>query len=297
MTHILVVDDSEIDRRLAGKLLERNGRFHVEFASNGVEALEHLEERTPLAVVTDLLMPEMDGLELVEEMYRRFANIPVLLITGHGSEEVALKALVAGAADFVPKTKLASDLQRAVEGVLSVSGGRGKDRIAPFLREYEVKYELENDVALIPPLVAELQEAAADLGVIDKPDRVRLAKAIGAAVENAMLHGNLELTTAEVTAAWSGRGEQGDVIGQRRASEPYRQRHAYVNAQVTRDQARITIRDEGPGFDVNQVSGPESSPEQLISGEGRGLVLIRTFMDEVQFNHAGNEITLVKRRK
>jgi len=78
MTHVLVVDDSEVDRQLAGKLLERNGRFHVEFASNGLEAIEHLDERIPLAIVTDLLMPEMDGLDLVAQVYRRFPNIPVV---------------------------------------------------------------------------------------------------------------------------------------------------------------------------------------------------------------------------
>lgn len=294
MTHILIVDDSEIDRRLAGKLLERGGRFHVEFASNGLEALEHLEERTPLAVVTDLLMPEMDGLELVEEMRRRYASIPVILITAHGSEEIALKALMAGAADFVPKTRLATDLSSAVEGVLAVNGGRCHERIASCLKEYEVRYELENDPALIPPLLAELQEAASDLGIVTKADRVRLGKAIGAALENAIVHGNLELSTAELASA-SG-SPAGMLLAQRRQAAPYAQRHVFVSARLTPAEARITIRDEGPGFNVTEISGPQSTPEQLISGEGRGLVLIRTFLDEMQFNHAGNEITLVKRR-
>ncbi len=293
MTHILVVDDSEMDRRLAGKLLARDGRFHVEFASNGLEALEHLEERTPLAIVTDLLMPEMDGLALVEQVHQRFANIPVVLITAHGSEEIALKALMAGAADFVPKTRLASDLQRAVEGVLAVSGGRSHERIAPCLKHYEVRYELASDPALIPPLAAELQEAACDMGIVAKADRVRLAKAIGAALENAILHGNLELTTAELAAASGGPAA---AINQRRSAAPYSQRQVYVNALLTPAEARITIRDEGPGFNVTEISGPESTPEQLISGEGRGLVLIRTFLDQMQFNHAGNEVTLVKRK-
>jgi CheY-like chemotaxis protein/anti-sigma regulatory factor (Ser/Thr protein kinase) len=295
MTHVLVVDDSELDRRLAGKLLEREGRFHVEFASNGVEALEHLEERTPLAVVTDLLMPEMDGLALVEQMHRRFASIPVILMTAHGSEEVALKALLAGAADYVPKLRMATDLQQAVEGVLSFSGGRSHERIACCLKHYEVRYELENDPALIPPLVAELQEAASDMNIVAKPDQVRLAKAIGAALENAMLHGNLELTTAELAASASSRNKA-DLVSQRRGAAPYSQRHVFVSALVSPAEARITIRDEGPGYNVTEISGPQSTPEQLISGEGRGLVLIRTFLDEVQFNHAGNEITLVKRK-
>ena len=295
MTHVLVVDDSEMDRQLAGKLLERNGRFHVEFASNGLEALEHLDERIPLAIVTDLLMPEMDGLDLVAQVYRRFPNIPVVLMTGHGSEEVALKALLAGAADYVPKTRLATDLERAVEAVISFSGGRSHERIAPYLRRYEVRYELASDTALIPPLLAELQDAAVDLGIVDKADRVRLAKAIGAALENAIVHGNLELTTAELTAASRG-GSWTDLVAKRRSMSPYDRRQVHVRAVLTPEEARITIRDEGPGFNVTEISGAPSTPEQLISGEGRGLVLIRTFLDEMQFNHAGNEITLVKRR-
>jgi CheY-like chemotaxis protein len=293
MTHVLVVDDSETDRRLAGKLLERNGRFHVQFASNGAEALEHLEERTPLAVVTDLLMPEMDGLELVEQVRRRYASIPVILITGHGSEEIALKALMAGAADFVPKTRLASELSAAVEGVLAVSGSRCHDRIASCLKEYEVRYELENDPSLIAPLLAELQEAACDLGIVSKADRVRLGKAIGEALENAIVHGNLELTTAELSAANA--TDPGVKLSERRQAEPYCQRRVFVTARLTPQEARITIRDEGPGFDVAQVSPTRSNPERLISSEGRGLVLIRAFLDDVQFNHAGNEITLIKR--
>lgn len=296
MTHILVVDDSELDRRLAGALLERHGRFHVEFASNGVEALEHLEERTPLAVVTDLLMPEMDGLSLVEQMHRRFVNIPVILITAHGSEEVALKALVAGASDYVSKARMAADLQRTVERVLAVSGGRSHERIAPYLRQYAIEYELDNDPSLIPPLVAELQEAAADMGIVDRAHRVRLAKALSEALENAMLHGNLELTTAELAAvSHSGHG-QADLIAGRRSAAPFRERHVRVSAKLTPREARITIHDDGPGFDVNRAWQSISSPEQLSSGEGRGLVLIRTFMDDVQFSATGNEITLVKRR-
>ena len=295
MTHVLVVDDSEIDRRLAGKLLERGGRFHVEFASNGLEALEHVDERMPLAIVTDLLMPEMDGLALVEHVHRRYASIPVVLITAHGSEETALKALSAGAADFVPKTRLATDLARAVEGVIALGGGRSHERIAPYLKHYEVQYELPSDTALIAPLVAELQDAAMDMGIVDKADRVRLAKAIGAALENAMLHGNLELTTAEMAAAAGSRTGTIDLASQRRQTAPYGERRVLVSAHFTPAEARITIRDEGPGFNVSEIAGPKSTPEQLISGEGRGLVLIRTFLDEVQFNHTGNEITLVKR--
>src|SRR5262245_11702726 len=113
MRHILLVDDSPVDRELACSILKKLPGLTVDFASNGVAEVEHLEARTPLAIVTDLQMPEMDGLELVRCVRQRFPTIPVILMTGYGSEDLALEALVAGAADYVPKHRLAADLVRS----------------------------------------------------------------------------------------------------------------------------------------------------------------------------------------
>ena len=104
MSHLLIVEDSLVDSRLAAELLRP--KYSVEYASNGLEALESMEARIPLAVITDLRMPEMDGMQLVKAVRRRFATVPVVLMTAHGSEEIALRALMAGAADYIPKSKL-----------------------------------------------------------------------------------------------------------------------------------------------------------------------------------------------
>ena len=58
----------------------------------------------------------------------------------------------------------------------------------------------------------------------------------------------------------------------------------------------FVIRDEGPGFDVTTLPDP-TDPENLLKPSGRGLLLIRTFMDEATHNATGNEITLVRRRR
>ncbi len=123
MSYLLVVDDSLVDRQLAGRLLESRTKHHVEYASNGLEALEVLEARLPLAIVTDLLMPEMDGMQLVKAVRQHFATVPIILMTGHGSEEIALQALMHGAADYVPKSQLASQLLESVKGVLEITTG------------------------------------------------------------------------------------------------------------------------------------------------------------------------------
>jgi anti-sigma regulatory factor (Ser/Thr protein kinase) len=83
-------------------------------------------------------------------------------------------------------------------------------------------------------------------------------------------------------------------VNQRRSQQPYCQRRIHVDLRVTDDEARFVVRDEGPGFDV--ASAPNSDdPQTLEQRGGQGLVLMRTFMDEVTFNSTGNEVTLVKR--
>ena len=65
---------------------------------------------------------------------------------------------------------------------------------------------------------------------------------------------------------------------------------------MDRTQATFVIRDDGPGFDLNSLPDP-TDPENLLKPSGRGLLLIRTFMDEVSHNSTGNQITLVRRRR
>ncbi len=297
MNHILVVDDSPVDRMLVGRLLSSHERFHVEFAGNGLEALEQIEARLPLLVVTDLQMPHMDGLHLVETVHQRFANLPVILMTAHGSEGTALEALLAGAADFVPKSQVTSEIRTAVESVLDAAHGpRAQEQLGAFLRSDSLTYELDNDLRLIPPLVTHLQQVAHDMRIVDDCQRVRLAKACEAALKNAMVHGN-GLVAPTPAAGPSGGREPASSERDARRQPDMRGKHVHVQAAFSAGEARVTVQDEGPGFDTSRLPNVAANPEHLTSGQGRGLVLARLFVDEVRFNAKGNEITLVKRSR
>ena len=290
MSHLLVVDDCLVDCRLAGGLLQ--GHYYVEYSSNGAEALESMEARLPLAVITDLRMPEMDGMQLVEAVRRRFPMVPVILMTAQGSEEIALQALMAGAADYIPKSKLSAELLKSVKGILAfASGGFGGKRLARCLRHEELEYELENDPLLIPPLVLQVKQAALEMGVVDDTDAVRLAKALTEALRNAIFHGNLDLSmeqtrvTVEQGSSW---------LSIVREQPPYCDRRVHFRATLSPREVQVVIGDDGPGFDVAHLPDVTADPSYLSSEGGRGLVLIDMFMDEVRFNATGNEITLVK---
>src|SRR6186713_834064 len=106
MTKILVVDDSAVDRRLIGGLLQRNGQHDVEFAEDVEGALKYLCQQIPDLIVTDLHMPDRSGLELVAAVRLDYPGVPVILVTGQGHESLAAEALHHGAAGYVPKTLL-----------------------------------------------------------------------------------------------------------------------------------------------------------------------------------------------
>lgn len=291
MTHVLIVDDASVDRELAGGLIKRSESYHVEYASNGIDALEHLEVSLPFAVVTDLDMPEMDGMELIRIMSRRFPRIPIVVMAGHGNEEVALQALLQGATDYVPKSRLAVDLVEAIRrAVRLASSDRQHARLSQCLRRLETRHELENDVLLIAPLVDQFRQAAVDLGLVQEADMLQFSKAMAEAMWNGIFHGNLELTAA-------GSGVTQQLLDERRQQPPYRERRLHIHGVFTTDEARFTIRDAGPGFDPTKFPDVRSNPRRLADEPGRGLNLIRMFMDEVTFNEIGNEITLVRRAR
>src|SRR4051812_34793189 len=98
MAKVLIVDDSPVDRQLAGRLLEKETDLTPVYATGGKDALAAIDRENPEIVVTDLQMPDMTGLELVMDIQARHPGLPVILMTGQGSEEIAVQALRNGAA-------------------------------------------------------------------------------------------------------------------------------------------------------------------------------------------------------
>jgi len=292
MTKVLIVDDSAVDRRLVSGVLGKDSDIEVELATNGAEALEMIAARPPDLVVTDMLMPGMNGLELVSEIRERHPLVPVILVTSRGNEEIAVQALQRGAASYVPKRTVAQELVDTVHSVLAVSRQRrGLARLLECMTHSHSTFVLENDSTLFSPLVSHLQENAALIGVCDESERVRIGVALGEALANAMYHGNLEVSSElreiDDTAYCN-------LIEQRRRNPPYCQRKIHVDARVSRTEAIWTVRDEGPGFDPASLADP-TDPANFDKASGRGLLLIRTFMDEVFHNDQGNAVTLIKR--
>jgi CheY-like chemotaxis protein/anti-sigma regulatory factor (Ser/Thr protein kinase) len=290
---VLVVDDSPVDRHLAGAIIGKLPGWHATFAAHGKEALEAIAGRPPDVVLTDLLMPEMDGLELVQAVRTRYPLVPVILMTAHGSEDIAIQALQKGAASYVPKKSLARDLEETLDQVLSVSlARRNQQRVIESLVRHQAEFVLDNDTALVAPLVGHIEQDLERLKACEPSGLILVGVALHEALTNAILHGNLELDSAMRETDEKGYYR---LAADRRTQPPYQDRRVHVRMEVVPQGTTFVVRDEGEGFDPATLPDP-TDPANLGKVSGRGLLLIQTFMDRVEHNDPGNQITMFKRR-
>jgi two-component system response regulator AtoC len=116
--HLLIVDDEPNVRRVLGTRLEQAG-FTTTRAASGEQALDLVRAQDPDLVITDLKMPGMDGMELLCRLQRAFPEIPVVMLTAHGTVDNAVAAMKRGACDFITKP---FDKQRVIELVTKALG-------------------------------------------------------------------------------------------------------------------------------------------------------------------------------
>ena len=99
---VLVIDDEEIMREILQTLLEREG-CQVSLAASGEDGLALAHAQPFDVAIVDVMMPGIDGIETLDELRKLDEDLPVILITAYGSDEIASEAEAAGVFDYVPK--------------------------------------------------------------------------------------------------------------------------------------------------------------------------------------------------
>jgi DNA-binding response OmpR family regulator len=132
-TRVLLVDDEKDFVEMLGLRLEEAGEF-VTPAHSGQECLQVLEKKEIDVVILDILMPGMDGIATLKEIKRRFPLVEVIMLTGHGTTESAVKGLKLGAYDYLLKPAHFGELTAKLE-----SARKRKDEQAERIRKAEAK--------------------------------------------------------------------------------------------------------------------------------------------------------------
>ena len=290
---ILVVDDSPTQLVQLQMVLQQEG-YEVMTATNGLEAYDRIATEQPDVVVTDLQMPELNGLELVAKVKASWPSLPVILTTSQGSEAIAAEALRQGASSYVPKRDMTTNLIPTIRQVLAVAESvRTRSEVSKYAVSSSIELKIPTDDALVSGVIARLELPMIELDLFDEGERMQIAMALDEALTNAIIHGNLEVSS-ELRHADDGKAYY-DLVKQRKSETPYCDRAVLVRLEVSSAEATFSIRDDGCGFDRGKLRDP-TDPENLEKAGGRGLLLINAFMDEVSHNRCGNEITMIKRK-
>ena len=171
---ILIADDNPIDRALIEGILKNQTKWQIESVESGsaavarvkssIEAGDASGQMRPSVLVTDLLMPGLDGLELISQIKKIDPTLPILLITNSDNQEIAMSALRAGATSFSPKQSLATDLVTTINQVLEVAQRMKYTHSASFCAVPDHHaFVLENESSLIGADDRESTEQAAKL--------------------------------------------------------------------------------------------------------------------------------------
>lgn len=117
---ILVVDDEENARLALSKILSREG-YDVASAGNGYEALNYLRSRDVELIITDINMPEMNGMAFLREVNRNFPACNVIMITAYGEVESYIEAMNLGAYEYINKPVKLEELNKVIDKIFTPS--------------------------------------------------------------------------------------------------------------------------------------------------------------------------------
>src|ERR1022692_2994510 len=140
---ILIVEDEENERTGMAELLRAWG-YDTATAVDGVEGLEKVESWNPQIVITDLKMPRMDGMELLQQIAVQPQAVAVILLTAQGSVDAAVNAMKIGAFDFIEKPVNPTRLRNILQNALRIQGTE---------RELEASRRKLRDVGVLGSLV------------------------------------------------------------------------------------------------------------------------------------------------
>ncbi|MHC4252618.1 MAG: ATP-binding protein [Planctomycetota bacterium] len=301
---VLVVDDDASTRRMLGLALERKG-FGARCAGSGEEALALLRERAFDILLSDIHMPDIDGIDLCRDAREIRPGIGLVLITGFQTEESVLRAFRSGAAAYLRKPLelplLYRTLGQVVDALRETPPGQASAHLEGAVDLNVGPASEETELILRSPELT-------DAGVVFEPDawvsfeapshRVfvqRFANLSELLLTRGVDADTLEELRVAILELGSNAVEWGHASDTRR---PIR-----LSARILSGMIAIVVEDSGAGFRLGEVPDPtkdvrEFQRSRAARGKrpgGYGIALVRAITDHLVYNDRGNVVAMVKR--
>lgn len=267
MPKILIVDDEEIVRATLKRALNRDDMV-VTTASLAKDALVLLESEQFDLIMTDIKMPGMDGITFLKTVKLNDPKVPIIVLTGFATVEMTKDALQSGAYNFLTKPFEIEDILAVVKKGLTLKKEIVRNKEVTLFTQCTFDVEIPSRSELLGGVIFYIIE---QLRLMDFSERIistEILMTLDEAITNAHKHGN--------------------------KADP--EKKIFVHTEISQNKMKMSIRDEGEGFDPNQLIDPLSA-EGIERNCGRGVFLIKSYMDEVSYNDKGDELTIVKNNR
>ena len=291
---LLVVDDEETVLSVLKNYLARETSFDCKFASSAEEALQIFAQEPVDVILTDLKMPGMSGLDLVNEIKERKPDAAIIIMSGYGEMEDVIIALRHGVVDFFQKPfKMQTVLECLRRTFHRVNIECSLIEAGSFLLGETKKIVIPNNFDAANQVTIDLTKNLVKNGFTDEVQVESIRVALSEIIINGIEHGNLEVSYEEKNKRIDNFESYSTFLDELANKSDFKKRKVEIEYTFTRDFVRFVIRDEGNGFDHTNLPDP-TDPMNLMNSHGRGILMTRIYMDEVTFNDKGNEATLIK---
>ncbi len=289
---VLVVEDDEFSRKYFDNISTVSG-CETRVANDGEEGLRIFEEFDPDLIISDIQMPVMDGLEMIEEVRKKKSDAVVIMATAFDSEEYAIKALQLGANNYLKKPIHAENLKRLLTKYYNILKSRSiaSDLILD-IQAVEFSKKFKSDIDSIPLIVEHLIKETQN--VFEDNERIGLELGLAELITNSVEHGNLGISYEQKSKALENNSLP-DLVADRLTDPEIAKRGVSVKFTLNEDFCEWIIEDEGEGFDWKSVKDPLES-ESILKLHGRGIFISKFQFDELEYIGKGNIVRVKKYR-
>lgn len=290
---VLIIEDDPSIGYFLSEVVSSAGH-EVEVVDDGGKAVERFEMLRPELIICDIMLPNRDGFQILEEIRSRDHDVVFIMMTGQGTEEFAMRALELRANNYLHKPIRFEMITALLEKYSDQIRSRTVRReIGLMITRRETTLELGNRLDRVADVVEYLVNEASTW--LSPEERFGVQLGLYELIINAIEHGNLAITYEEKSKALYGSpASLSDLIRKRQQDPRYGNRRVRVEFRFNGERLEWVVSDEGQGFNWYSLPNPLATENQE-NLNGRGIFLARIQFDELTFLGCGNKVRAVKR--
>ncbi|RLD61521.1 MAG: hypothetical protein DRI95_14130 [Bacteroidetes bacterium] len=290
---ILIVEDDYGSREYLLNLITLEG-YDVRAAVNGEEGLAEYKSFDPDIIISDIQMPVMDGLQMLNILRQDKSDTIFIITTAYGSEDYAIDALRLGANNYLKKPIKRKSLIGLIDKYkLIVESHKLTKKAEGNLLKKDITLEFRTDINHIPSIISQL---VFELGVkLDDSEITNIELGLDELITNSVEHGNLGITFDEKVVA-SNDNTMLQLYAEKMKIKEFATRKIKVKYKLRKKYCEWTIIDQGKGFDWKLIPDPTKGA-QLMELNGRGIFITHFLFDKMEYLGKGNKVRVRKNLK